>query len=165
MANLYELMSDYDALQQAFEDDEITMEDLEGLLNAMDESKDDLRVKVDNICRLLRNADGEIDKFRAEEKRLAARRKATENKKERVRDWLKSTMDILSVDEIKTNVFVVQLVEQGHRVIVVNEDAVPEEYMRVKRSPDLTKIQKAYTQDGEVVAGCDVVMQKAMRIR
>lgn len=165
MANLYELMSDYAALQEAFDNDEITMEELERLLESVDESKDDLRVKFDNICRLLRNADGEIEKFRTEERRLSARRKAAENKKERVRDWLKSTMDVLMVEEVKTNLFHIQLVEQGNRVIVVNEDQVPEEFMRVTRAPDLTKIQKAYKQDGEVVAGCDVVAQKAMRIR
>lgn len=165
MPNLYELMSDYNALQEAFDNEEITMEELEKLLDAVDESKDDLRVKVDNICRLLRSVEGEIEKFKNEERRLGAIRKARENKKERVRDWLKSTMDLLNVEQIKTNIFQVQLVEQGNRVVVVNEGAVPEEFMRVKRSPDLTKIQKAYTQDGEVVAGCDVVKTKALRIR
>ncbi len=165
MPNLYDLMGDYDAIQQAFEDDDITMGELEELLDALEESKDDLRVKVDNICRLLGNTKGDIAKFRAEEKRLAARRKAMENKEKRVRDWLKSTMDILDVEKMKTNTFEVSIVEQGHKVIVVDEDQVPEEFLRVKKSADMTKIQRAYKEDGEIVSGCDVVMQKAMRIR
>lgn len=165
MPNLYELASDYDAIQQAFEDDDITMEQLEELLDAMEESKDDLRTKVDNVCKLLRNTKGNIAKFKNEEKRLAARRKAMENKEKRVHDWLKSTMDILDVEDIKTNVFHVQIVEQGFRVIVVDEDLLPEEYFRVKKTPDMTKLNKAYKEDGEIVKGCDVVPQKALRIR
>lgn len=165
MPNLYELMSDYASLQAAFDDESITMEGLEELLDAVDESKDDLRTKVDNICRLIRNVDGEVDKFRSEERRLAAIRKARENKRQRIFDWLKNTMDLLNVDKVKTNVFEVAMVEQGYKVVVVDEDKIPDEYIRVKKSPNMTKLNKAYKDDGEIVSGCDIVMKKALRIR
>ena len=165
MANLYELMSEYDALQAGLDDDELTDEQLDALLQQVEEMQGSLRSKVDNICRLLRNTDGEVDKFRAEEKRLARRRKALDNKADRVRQWLKSSLDLLDVDKIKTDLFEVSIVEQGHRVVVTDESKLPDEFIRVKRSADMTRLNKAYREDGEIPTGCDVVLIKAMRIR
>jgi hypothetical protein len=166
VANLYELMDDYAALQLAFDDD-ATDEQLAGLLDAMEDSKGELRVKVDNICRLLRNAETEVERFKGEEKRLAGRRKALENKGKKVREWLKSSLDLLNVDKVVTNVFEVKIIEQGLAIVVVDEDKVPQAFLRVKTTsaPDMEKISLAYKEDGEIVAGCDVVMRKAMRIR
>jgi hypothetical protein len=147
------------------DNEELTDEELTALLDALDEAKGDLRTKVDNVCRLLRNVDGDIDKFKAEEKRIGARRKAMENKKERVRDWLKQTMDVLSVDSMKTDIFDVKIVGGRDKVVVVNEELVPEEFMRVKKSVDLTKVKKAYDEDGEIVPGTDIVPVKSLRIR
>lgn len=165
MANLYELMSDFDALQQALDDEEVTNEQLDELLQQVEEARGDLKTKVDNICRLLRNVDGETEKFRAEERRLSKRRKAQENKASRIRDWLKSSLDILDVEKIKTDTFEVAIVEQGHRIVVTDESKLPDEFIRVKRSPDMTRLNKAYKEDGEIPPGCDVVLTKAMRIR
>lgn len=165
MPNLYELMGDYEALQSAMDNEELTDEELTAILDALDEAKGDLRTKVDNICRLLRNVDGEIDKFKGEEGRISSRRKALESKKERVRGWLKDTMDVLSVDALKTDIFDVKIVGGRDKVVVVNEELVPDEYMKVKRSVDLTKVKRAYDADGEVVPGCDIVPVKSLRIR
>lgn len=165
MANLYDLMDGYEALQRAMDDEDVLPDQLDGLLDQMEESRDALRVKVDNICRLLRNTETEIDRFRSEEKRLAARRKSREAKKERVRAWLKTSMDLLDVESIKTDLFDVAIVTQGERIVVVDEERLPEGYVRVKRSPDMTKLNRAYKSDGEIAPGCDVVVQKALRIR
>lgn len=165
MANLYELATDYANLQDAFENDNLTREELEAILDAMEESRDDLRVKVDNTCRLLRNADGEIKKFKEEEARLAARRKALENKRRHVHDWLKSTLDLLNVKNVKTDLFHVSIVVNGHRIVVVDESKIPEEFWKVKREPDKTKLGKAYKEDGHVVDGCETAPVVQMRIR
>lgn len=165
MANLYELMSDFAELQAAVEDDDVGEERLDELLQAIEETKGSLTQKVDNICRLIRNVDAEEEKFRNEERRLATRRKAKANKAARIRDWLKSSLDLLDLDKVKTDIFEVSIVEQGHRIIVTDESMLPEEFMRVKRSPDMTRLNKAYKEDGEIPPGCDVVLTKAMRIR
>jgi hypothetical protein len=165
MANLYELMSEYDALQAALEDDELTDEVLDKLLEQIEEAQGTLRSKVDNICRLLSNVGGDVEKFRSEERRLGKRRKAMENKANRICAWLKASMDLIDIEKVKTDIFEVSIVEQGHRIIVVDESKLPEEFMRVKRSPDMTRLNKAYKEDGEIPPGCDVVLQKAMRIR
>lgn len=165
MANLYELMKDYESLQDAVEDDDVSEEDLELLLKAMEDTQGDLRTKVDNICRLLRNVGGEEEKFQAEERRLAARRKSLSNKRKRIKAWLKMSMDLLDIEKLKTEMFEVSIVDQGFRLSVVNETELPHEFVRVKRSPDMTRLNKAYKEDGEIPPGCELVPRKAMRIR
>jgi hypothetical protein len=165
MPNLYELMGDFEALQSAMDNEGVSDEELTTLLDAVDEAKGSLRDKLDNICRLLRNVDGDVDKFKNEERRIGARRKAMENKKERVREWVKSTMDVLAVDKMKTDIFEVSIVAGAERVIVVDEEKVPEEYLRVKTTVDIAKVKQAYKQDGEIVPGCDIVAVPSLRIR
>jgi hypothetical protein len=74
-------------------------------------------------------------------------------------------MDVLSVDSMKTDIFDVKIVGGRDKVVVVNEELVPEEFMRVKKSVDLTKVKKAYDEDGEIVPGTDIVPVKSLRIR
>lgn len=165
MANLYELMTDFESLQTAVEDDDVSEEDLDLLLKELENTKGDLRVKVDNICRLIRNVDAEKEKFKAEEARLAARRKALDGKSKKIHAWLKFSMDLLDIEKLKTEMFEVAIVDQGFRIAVINQDELPAEYIRVKKSPDMTRLNKAYKEDGEIPPGCELVPRKAMRIR
>lgn len=156
MANLYELMGDYEALQQALEEEELTNEQLQKLLDELDDMKGSLKEKVDNIAKLVANLDADIHRFRTEEQRLEKRRKAIENKKKRLRAWVRTSMDILDVKRIKTNVHSVTLSEAQDKVVVLDIKQVPEEYLRRKPEVDKKKVMRAYEEDGEIVAGCDI---------
>lgn len=166
MPNLYELMGDYVALQEALDNEELTDKRLGELLDAVDEAKGPLREKVDNIARLIGSLKGDIDKFKREENRLSRRRKALENRRERLRDWVRGTMTLLDKAEVKTDVYMVKLLAAKDRVEVRDAAAVPDEYVRVERKVDKEAVMKAYVDDGEVVPGCEIVQGTAqLRIR
>jgi len=159
MANLYELMGDYAALQQALDNDELTNAQLEELLDAVDETKGTLRQKVDGIARLISNLDSDIGRFKAEEQRLAKRRKTIENKKERLRHWVRTSMDVLNVPSVKTDVHNVTLSAPQDKVVVTKLGEVPPEYLHPPkpREVDKKKVLKAFVDDGEIVKGCDII--------
>lgn len=166
MANLYELMDDYRALLTALETEELTDKQIQAVLDAVDEKKGSLREKVDNVCRLLANLEGDAEKFKIEEARLARRRKALENKAKRLRNWVRSSMDILEVPEIKTTVHNVRLGVASQVVVIVDDKLVPDEYVKVERKPKKAEILKAYKEDGEIVPGTKVEEgQRTLTIR
>lgn len=157
VSNLYELMGDYTALQAAMEDQELTDAQLQELLDAVDEAKGPLREKLDNICRLLANIGGDVEKYKAEEHRLERRRKTLENKHNRLREWVRSSMDVLEVDSMKTSVHSVSLGKASKKVVITDEKLVPEAYTKTERKVLKSEIMKAFKNDGEIVPGCDIV--------
>jgi len=154
MANLYELLGNYEMLSRAIDDPDV---DMEATLDAFDEVKGSLREKVDNICRLLSSLDNEVKSYKREEARLEARRKARENNIARLREWVRITMDVLDIDSLKTSLHQVSLQTGSQKLVVRDEKLVPEEFMRTKREVDKAGILRAYRDDGEVVPGTEVV--------
>lgn len=157
MANLYDLMREYQELQELFYDPDASSEDVDAALNKIDEAKGSVAEKIDNIGCLLRNIDADITALDREKKRLEQRKKSLEGRKERVRDWVRDTMKILDVPKIRTDKFTVSLSAPKKTVKVLNEKLLPDEYVRVERVPDKKALLKAYTDDGEIVEGCDIV--------
>jgi outer membrane murein-binding lipoprotein Lpp len=165
MPNLYELMNEYQALQDAMEAEGSSEEHLVGaLLEQIDEAKGTLQSKVDSICKIVKNLSAQVATLEAEEKRLRTRRQARANNVESLRSWVRSSMSLLDVKSIHTDLFSVQLVEGPESVRILDEGSVPDEFMRVKREPNKSLILKAYKEDGEIVAGTDVVKSEQLRI-
>lgn len=156
MSNLYELMGEYRALEEASYAEGIGPGQVEAFLDKIDEAKGPLREKVDNIVRLLRNLGGDATKLKKEEDRLAKRRKALEAMQEKLRHWIQTSMDVLDVKEIKTPLASISLSTKVPVTVTCTDiKLVPEEYLKAP-AVDLAKVKKAYVDNGEVVPGCQV---------
>ena len=59
---------------------------------ALDAMEQDIEVKAENVAVYIKNLLSDAEQIRAEEKRLAARRRAKENTAERLRDYLRNCM-------------------------------------------------------------------------
>ena len=78
---LYELTEMYKNIWDLVEDDEI---DLDTLETALSQVEDNLEVKAENMAKLVKGIDGDIDTLKSEEKRLTDKRKTLENKKNNI---------------------------------------------------------------------------------
>lgn len=96
---LYELTNDYLALMQAIDNDEIPEEAIADTLEAITASIED---KADSIACLLKNLDAECKAIKAEEERLAERRKAKEKSHERIKQYLSETLQSAGIDKVET---------------------------------------------------------------
>lgn len=96
---LYELSNDYIALMQAIDNDEIPEEAIADTLEAI---KGEIEVKADNIACLLKNIEADVVAIKAEETRLAERRKAKEKTHERVKQYLSDVLQNMSIDKVET---------------------------------------------------------------
>jgi hypothetical protein len=96
---LYELTNDYLAFMQAIDNDEIPEEAIADTLEAITAS---IEEKADSIACLLKNLDAECIAIKAEEQRLAERRKAKEKAHERIKQYLSETLQNAGIDKIET---------------------------------------------------------------
>lgn len=96
---LYELTNDYLALLDAIDNDEIPEEAIADTLEAITASIED---KADSIACLLKNLDADIVAIKAEEARLAERRKAKEKSHERIKQYLSDTLQFAGIDKVET---------------------------------------------------------------
>ena len=86
---LYEIAEEYENLLAAIDAGEIPEEALADTLESIETLLDD---KADNIACLIKNLEAESEAIKAEEKRLAERRKAKENRAESLKAYLSATL-------------------------------------------------------------------------
>jgi hypothetical protein len=96
---LYELANDYLALLQAIENEDLPEEAIADTLEAITGEIED---KADGIACVLKSLDAEIFAIKTEEQNLAERRKAKENAKERLKQYLADTLLGLGIDKVET---------------------------------------------------------------
>lgn len=96
---LYELTNDYLALMNAIDNDELPEEAIADTLEAITAG---IEEKADSIACLLKNLDAECIAIKAEESRLAERRKAKEKSIERIKQYLSDSLQSAGIDKIET---------------------------------------------------------------
>jgi hypothetical protein len=123
---LYELTAQYAQLSDAVEDGA----DDAALLTMLAEIDGALREKGANIGYMLKNYDAEIAAMKAEEKRIAEKRKARESMHERLNKYLLDNMIAGGIHQIDCPAFSIKVRENPPSVVIDDEKAIPAEYMR-----------------------------------
>lgn len=156
MATLYELTGEYARLCEApyaIDDDtgEVHERDsleFRGLLEGL---AGDVQAKVDGCCKALRNIEADIAGFKAEEKRLAAKRKALENQHTHLREYVRDSMQAGGVKKLKTELFSVSLGKPTQMVEVLGSGTlIPKKYRKVTETFDKAAMRKALLAGEEI---------------
>lgn len=110
--------------------------DDEGLRQAiqdtMDGIKGEFEVKADNIVMLRRNIEGDIDAIDKEVDRLNELKRIKKNTVDQISDYLRRNMEAADIKSIKRPLFTITLALSPERVVVDNEQAVPDEFVSLK---------------------------------
>lgn len=161
--NLYDLTTEYAAVQQAAE---------EGgdLLALLDQIEGSIEAKGGGIVRVLRNLEADAASCKAEADRFYARRKAAENSAERLREYVKTCMQRAGINKIQGPTFAITIAAGQDRVEVHDAGALKAaapELVRVEttEAPDKRAILARYKADGEVLPGCEYVPTTTLRVR
>ena len=96
---LYELTQDFMALMNAIDNEEIPEEALADTLESITAG---IEEKADNIACILKALSAEIDAFKAEENRLAERRKQKEKAHDRLKQYLSDSLLKVGIDKMET---------------------------------------------------------------
>ena len=179
MANLYDIDYQLRVLEEYMVDPE-TGEILdEDSFNAkFDEIQMALNEKIENSMCFYKNLQADIEAFKAEEKKLAQRRKVKENLAERVKNRIDNYVTMQFTDEDgnvdKENLnkwkFETSKVKLSYRksdsVEVSDINLLPKEYVKekVEVSADKTALKKAL-KDGKEIKGVEIVTKLNMQVK
>lgn len=140
MTQLYALTGKLAELQGMTDTDDEGLK--EALQHAMDEIQGEFEVKADNIVMLRRNIESDVTAIESEIERLTDLKRIKSNSVAQISDYLRRNMEAANLKSIKRPLFTITLALGKEKVIVDNEDAVPDELTAVKTSiaPDKNAI-------------------------
>lgn len=164
MAKLYEIAERYKNLAILLEDETI---DNEMIMPALEAIEGEISDKAVGIVGFIKSMDYDIDAIKAEEKRLADRRKAIENRKEGIKQYIKSQMEFAGLDKIKSPTFTIALQNNPPALEISDENAIPAEFTVIipeRKEPNKQAIKDAL-KAGSEVPGCRLTNGKSLRIR
>jgi hypothetical protein len=142
-------------------------DDPERIITALTAINEAIEIKAGNIATFIQSLDAEAQVIKAEEERLSARRKAVENKKARIKDYLQYELESAGMDKIKLPTITISLQANPWAVDITDESLIPNKYYKVipeQKMLNREQIKKDLTA-GEEVTGCLLHRERSVRIR
>ncbi len=165
MTTLYDLVGERLALQNKLEElnfDEVTIQDtLEG-------NSTEIQAKIEDYCFVIKNMEALPEQIKAEEKRLADRRKAIENRVQHIKDWLLVNMQQAGIMKIESPVFTVALQNNPASVIIYDESLIDDGFKRMPDPLPLVvdkKLIKMAIDAGQEVIGAHIEVKQRLVIK
>ena len=160
MAKLYELSTGYKNIEYLLENGEDS-EELAAVLNSLDAEIED---KAENIAKLIKNYEADIEAFKTEEKRIAERRRTLENIVKRLKEYLFNNMKLTGKTKFKKGTFSFNIAKNPPSVEIVNQDIISSDYKVLTEVLDKKAILKDL-KNGKDVQGAILKQTESLRIR
>ncbi|HFU6611232.1 TPA: siphovirus Gp157 family protein [Bacillus paranthracis] len=158
---LYELTSNFNELQQMIEDG-VDPSAIHDTLQAIEEAIDQ---KVEGAALLIRNIEAQSEIIKAEEKRLADRRKAFENNVKGIKEYLYQQMIAVDKRRIKGALATVGIQKNPASLDIASDAVIPPEFM-IPQEPKIDKkALLAAVKDGMKRDGITLNQGESVRIR
>lgn len=149
---LYELATQYKELQN--------LEDMkpEDIADTLEGIEGEISEKAQSIVAVREGIKADIDAINAQIARLEERKKIVENRQAEMENYLKTNMQRTGISNIKCPYFSITLAKGREKVLIENEDILPDEYViaTTHEKPDRVKILKDL-KAGKVVTGARLV--------
>ena len=166
---LYELTDEYKALMQMLDDE--TDIPAEALADTLESITAEIEVKADNIACLLKNLAADITAIKAEEARLAERRKSKQASYDRIKQYLSDELqkaDLTKIETARNKISFrksesVEIADEGDfiRWAEVNRDDLLK-----YAEPKVNKTAiKAAIKDGANIVGAQIVEKQNIQIK
>lgn len=137
----------------------------EGDLNsALENIDDEIETKADNIAKVLRDFDGDIEALKSEEERLAKKRKAIENRQKQLKEYLQNAMLVLDKRKFKTDLFSFNIQKNAPSLKILDESKIPEDYYKIEKKLNKNDLKEA-VKNGLFEDAAELVQTESLRIR
>lgn len=148
---LYELMCDPDS-------------DAAQVQESMEIIEDELITKSENYARIMQNMKSESDALRKESNRLAAMAKSRDAGITRLKENMKLAMVTLGSNQISTSIGNWTLRNNPESVNILDEKAIPYDYLELVRTPVKSAIKDAI-KNGVEVPGAELIRTQSAQFR
>jgi hypothetical protein len=161
MLPLYKLADQYNQVWEMVTDDDADLQTLQDTLESIECA---VEIKAHNAAALVRTLESSADQIDLEIKRLQGRKKALENRADSIKAYIKTQLEAMGLDKVKTPAFTVAIQNNPPSVVVNDPALVPAAFQIVKYDLDKKAISAAL-KAGEQVPGCELAIGKSLRIR
>lgn len=165
MANIYELTGAFNTLWNLMEEGSI---DDETLQEVFENTEEELSAKLEGYCKFIKNLESDIAGLKAEEKRLAEKRRVMENTIERAKFAMQMAMNASGNKKMPCGSFTVSLQKNPESVVMDEQyiENIPEEYLKYK-DPEIDRAKiKEHLKAGVNLEGIAHLEQsEGLRIR
>lgn len=164
MASIYDLTGSFQTLWNLME--EGTLDD-EILQEVFENTTEELSIKLEGYCKFIKNLESDIAGLKAEEERLAARRKTMENTIKRSKEAMQRAMNVAGEKKLPCGSFTVSLQKSPASVVldVTDTSEVPPRYMRYPE-PEVDKAKiKEELSNGVELSFAHLESKESLRIR
>jgi predicted nuclease with TOPRIM domain len=156
---LYELTTNYVSLMEMAEEMDATT-----LQDTLESIEEEIHDKAENIAKLVKNINADVDALRNEEKRLADRRKSLENKVTHLKEYLQNQLEVAGLDKVKRPTLTVSIQNNPPSVKVIDEKLLSDYMIPVEPKLDKKAILTAL-KEGMEVNGAELQQTRGVRIR
>ena len=137
MATLYELTGAAYKLRELMEEGEL---DPEAIKDAIENNNEEISLKLENCAKVIKDIESDIAGLKAEETRLAERRKSYENNVKALKSKMQEALLATGERKVKSPLFTFY-VQANNPSVVIDEayiENIPEQYL-VTREPEVNK--------------------------
>lgn len=135
MASIYDLTESFRVLWELMEEGNIEDSVLE---DVFDNTEEDLTTKLEGYCKFIKNCESDIAGLKAEEKRLAERRRVIENTIERSKAAMQNAMAMAGEKKLPCGTFTVSVQKNPPKAVIDNLERIPQKYL-IPQEPTVDK--------------------------
>jgi hypothetical protein len=160
---LYEITYEYQNLMYLLDENELPEEEVIAQIEEIDQEFDK---KASNITGLFLNIEAEARSIKEMEVKMKKRRDSLERNAMRFREYLLQNMIMLEIPEVKKDQFLVKVRNCPHRVELVSESLIPDDYKETVESIkiDKTSIKQAM-KNGILIPGALLKQSQRLDVR
>uniref|UniRef100_A0A6H2A4N9 Host-nuclease inhibitor protein n=1 Tax=viral metagenome TaxID=1070528 RepID=A0A6H2A4N9_9ZZZZ len=161
---LYKLTEQYSQVLDMLNDTEA---DIQCIKDTLEGLQGDIEDKAINIAKMIKSLDADIAAIKAEEERLYERRKAYENRKNSIKEYLEQQLFIVGVDNIKSATMTVYMKNNAESVKLTesNLQSYPDKYKRYKFDGINKTLLLEDLRAGNIIPGAEITRTKSVVIR
>lgn len=165
MSHLYEITEQFKELAALAEgaDEDLAI----AVRDTMEAVEGEFQEKGKALAMVTLNMDGDIDAIDKQIERLVERKRCIVNRKESLKDYLRTNMEAAGITKITHPLFTITLGKGKPIVVIDQESEIPDEFMRVKTSmaPDKAEIARAIKEGVDVPGAHSEIGQSSIRIK
>jgi hypothetical protein len=157
---LYELTESYNQVLELAE--QLDAEALKDTLDSIDEA---IEIKVENMAKVVRSLESNVDAIDSEIKRLTAKKSTLQNNVKGIKTYMQESMEQVGKDKIKGQLFNVGIQNNPQSVNVLDEKKINMNYF-IEQPPKIDKkMLLADLKEGKEVEGAELQQTRSLRIR
>lgn len=138
--------------------------DPEAFEDALEDINEEINSKAENIAHVLQEINSNKNTLAEEIKRLQARKKAFENDYDRLKHYLFSELESANIDKVKTARFTIGIRNNPPKLSVLDESAIPDDFIVTKMSIDKQALMQAI-KEGREFDGVSLVTERSLTIK